>query len=270
MDKEIDKERLKKLNPIPLRLSKQTMPNGTVYYRGNVKALKTVDIQEIARRIVEDRSEIRESTFIHTYGLIKEQIYEALARGENVDLGFGQLSIRVKGQFESVHDSFDPERNAFNIVFTPSARTRQLEQHLRAYKQTEPTRRHPILTEVCTYDSMGNRDAAFNTVRSDNPYIHLIGSNIKVMGDHPDCKLRFRSADGETVVEPAVLVLNERNHLLAGLRTPLTPGEWTAELGTQFQFSYHLYKEPRYTSLDFTVTDGLFYPVQDIRHPDNA
>ena len=47
MDKEIDKERLKKLNPIPLRLSKQTMPNGTVYYRGNVKALKTVDIQVI-------------------------------------------------------------------------------------------------------------------------------------------------------------------------------------------------------------------------------
>ena len=194
MDKEIDNDQLKKLNPIPLRLSKQTMPNGTVYYRGNVKALKTVDIQEIARRIVEDRSEIRESTFIHTYGLIKEQIYEALARGENVDLGFGQLSIRVKGQFESVSDSFDPERNAFNIVFTPSARTRQLEQHLRAYKQTEPTRRHPVLTEVCTYDSMGHRDAAFNTVRSDNPYIHLIGFNIKVMGDHPDCKLCFRSA----------------------------------------------------------------------------
>ena len=47
MDKEIDKERLKKLNPIPLRLSKQTIPNGTVYYRGNVKALKTVDIQVI-------------------------------------------------------------------------------------------------------------------------------------------------------------------------------------------------------------------------------
>ncbi len=149
--------------------------------------------------------------------------YEALARGENVDLGFGQLSIRVKGQFESASDSFDPERNAFNIVFTPSARTRQLEQHLRAYKKTEPTRHHPVLTEVCTYDSIGNRDAAFNTVRSDNPYIHLIGFNIKVMGDHPDCKLRFRSADGETVVEPVVLVLNERNHLLAGLRTPLTP-----------------------------------------------
>ncbi len=47
MDKEIDKERLKKLNPIPLRLSKQTMPNGTVYYRRNVKALTTVDIQVI-------------------------------------------------------------------------------------------------------------------------------------------------------------------------------------------------------------------------------
>ena len=266
MDKEIDNERLKKLNPIPLRLSKQTMPNGTVYYRGNVKALKTVDIQEIARRIVEDRSEIRESTFIHTYGLIKEQIYEALARGENVDLGFGQLSIRVKGQFESASDSFDPER----IVFTPSARTRQLEQHLRAYKQTEPTRRHPVLTEVCTYDSIGNRDAAFNTVRSDNPYIHLIGFNIKVMGDHPDCKLRFRSADGEIVVEPAVLVLNERNHLLAGLRTPLTPGEWTAELGTQFQFSYHLYKEPRYTSRDFTVTDSDPYTIQDVHHPDSV
>ena len=38
MDKEIDKGRLK---------SKQTMPNGTVYYRGNVKALTTEDIQVI-------------------------------------------------------------------------------------------------------------------------------------------------------------------------------------------------------------------------------
>ena len=47
MDKEIDNDQLKKLNPIPLRLSKQTMPNGTVYYRGNVKALTTVDIQVI-------------------------------------------------------------------------------------------------------------------------------------------------------------------------------------------------------------------------------
>lgn len=225
MDKEIDKDRLKKLNPIPLRLSKQTMPNGTVYYRGNVKSLRTVDIQGIARRIVESRSEFREDTFTYAYGLIKEQIYAVLARGENVDLGFGQLSIRVKGQFESASDSFDPKRNAFNIVFTPSARTRQLEQHLRAYKKTEPTRRHPVLTEVCTYDSIGNRDAAFNTVRSDNPYIHLIGFNIKVMGDHPDCELRFRSADGKTVVEPAVLILNERNHLLVGLRTPLTPDE---------------------------------------------
>lgn len=132
-----------KLNSIFLRLSKQTKPNGTVYYRGNVKALKTVDIQGIARRIVEDRSEIRESTFIYTYGQIKEQIYAALARVENVDLGFGLLSIQVKGQFESASDSFNPKRNAFNIVFTPSACTRQLEQHLRTYKKTEPTRRHP-------------------------------------------------------------------------------------------------------------------------------
>ncbi len=34
--------------PIPLRLSKQTMPNGTVYCRGNMKALKTMDIQELS------------------------------------------------------------------------------------------------------------------------------------------------------------------------------------------------------------------------------
>lgn len=86
----------------------------------------------------------------------------------------------------------------------------------------------------------------------------------------PDCKRCFHSEDGENYVKPTVLVLSERNHILAGLPTLLTPSEWTVELGTQFQFSYHLYKESRYTSLNFTVTDSDSYTAQDIHHPNSV
>lgn len=72
------------------------------------------------------------------------------------------------------------------------------------------------------------------------------------------------------VSSPPVLVLSERNHILVGLPTLLTPSEWTVELGTQFLFSYHLYKESRYTSLNFTVTDSDSYTAQDIHHPDSV
>lgn len=125
MDKEIDKERLKKLPPSPLRLSKQTIPNGTVYYRGNMKALKTMDIQELSAVSPKDEASFVKILLpMHTTS--QGANLEIACPRRKCYLSFGQLSIRIKGLFELAGDSFDPERNTFYIVFTLSAST-QLE-----------------------------------------------------------------------------------------------------------------------------------------------
>lgn len=48
---------------------------------------RTLDIRDIAARVVEKRSEFRQETLVTTFNLLKEEIYEALADGYNVDFG---------------------------------------------------------------------------------------------------------------------------------------------------------------------------------------
>lgn len=257
MDKLIAKERLKDLAPIPLNLSKHTDPNGEVYYRGNVQNRGTVDVDGLAARVAAKRSELRPETLAYAFANLKEEIYAALARGETVDVGIGTLSLRVKGRFDAAFEEFDPDRHAFNIVFSPSPRARQLEEHLRGAKQPQSAQRHPVLDNVCSGDPK-HPDATYRyrTVQRGSRFIHLYGRNMAIKGDHPDVGLCFRSESGEVVeVDARNILTNTRSHLLVNVPEPLAEGTWTACLATQYSPNYVLYKTPKQAECVFAVSD---------------
>lgn len=257
MDKQSKEKRHTKAEPIRLKLSRQTSIDGETYYRANVQHRRTVDAQDLTNRIVAKRSELRPETLLNAYSCFKEEIYEALQNGDCVDLGLGMLSLRVKGKFENLSDRFDAERHTFNVIFTPSPRMQQLEKSLKANnKQTTATDCHPAIHEVNSDDPKKQPDGyLYAHVRAGSQWVHITGKNLKIMGNHPDTGIRFMAADRQTVIEPQLLALNERCHLLAYLGQPLTAGTWTVELATQFNLSYRLYKTPRHIAFTFEVTD---------------
>ena len=111
MDKELPKSELPKpLGKMHIRVSKSHLP-GNESYKGSVVWQRTLDIEDIARRVVEKRSEYRPETLVTTFNLLKREIYDAIEEGFNVDFGFGRTEITLNGSFESLYEKFDPERH---------------------------------------------------------------------------------------------------------------------------------------------------------------
>ena len=136
MDKELHGVDWKGVDPIPLSLSQQIDFDGSVYYRASIHDKKTVDIHDLAERIVRARSQIRLETYIETFTSLKREIYNALIQGEKVDIGIGILSLSVKGRFDDESDNFDPARHAFHIyqrdtVWTDSPQIHLFGKHIR-------------------------------------------------------------------------------------------------------------------------------------------
>lgn len=92
MDKELPKSELPKpLGKMHIRVSKSHLPDNESY-KGSVVWQRTLDIEDIARRVVEKRSEYRPETLVNTFNLLKREIYDAIEEGFNVDFGFGRRS----------------------------------------------------------------------------------------------------------------------------------------------------------------------------------
>ena len=120
MDKELPKSELPKpLGKMHIRVSKSHLP-GNESYKGSVVWQRTLDIEDIARRVVEKRSEYRPETLVTTFNLLKREIYDAIEEGFNVDFGFGRTEITLNGSFESLYEKFDPERHTLAPRLRPS------------------------------------------------------------------------------------------------------------------------------------------------------
>ena len=254
MDKELHGVDWKGVDPIPLSLSQQTDFDGSVYYRASIHDKKTVDIRDLAERIVRARSQIRLETYIETFTSLKREIYNALIQGEKVDIGIGILSLSVKGRFDDESDNFDPARHAFHITFTPSPFARLMEQQLEGTNLMNQPPRQPYISNVCA--TFYSTDVGYqrDTVWTDSPQIHLFGKHIRIMGDHPDVGIRFYSETDEIVeIERQWITFNQRSHVTVTLLQPLAAGHWTAELTTQYNLSYQPYKTPRKATHDFIV-----------------
>ncbi|MBD9166570.1 MAG: hypothetical protein EGQ00_06055 [Parabacteroides johnsonii] len=116
MDKELPES---ELGPKPpksyIRVSKSNLP-GIKSYTASVLYRRTIDIETIAQRIVDKRSEFRKETFVTTFNIIKKEIYEAIEDGFNVDFGFGRTEITANGSFEYLGEKFNRKKHTLTPV----------------------------------------------------------------------------------------------------------------------------------------------------------
>lgn len=260
MDKELPKSELPKpLGKMHIRVSKSHLP-GNESYKGSVVWQRTLDIEDIARRVVEKRSEYRPETLVNTFNLLKREIYDAIEEGFNVDFGFGRTEITLNGSFESLYEKFDPERHTLAPRLRPSPELKQRVANLRAVNETYQldynSQPRPAYVSLRIQPRTPDSDEPYNQLPPGEYHnISIYGERLKLAGDHPEVGLTLRSTEtGETYSYTiADMLVNTGKRLCFVPGFAFTPGEWEAVVVTQYALHSRPYKKPRKGTLIFQV-----------------
>ena len=261
MDKELPKDRLGvKPHKAFLRVTKSNLP-GSASYKANLVNRETVGMEELAAHAVARSCSYSQETLIAAYRILKEELYDALRRGLNVDFEFGRIEMGVSGAFRSALDPFDPERNQLVANLRPSPRLRQLAASIPAENMTTdffPNSPQPAYVSLRIEPRTAESDEPYNQLPAGtHKHVSVYGRRLRLMGDHPDVGIRLRSLEsGEEHFYPAAdILVNTSSRLCFVPGFPLTAGEWELTVYSQFTPTYHLYQQPRYGTLAFTVYD---------------
>ena len=125
MDKELPESALGIKPPKSyIRISKNNLP-GYKGYKASVIFRSTIGIETIAERIVKKRNVYGKETLVTAFNIIKNEIYEAIEEGFNVDFGFGRTEITASGSFESLGEKFNRKKHTLTPCLRPSPQLKQ-------------------------------------------------------------------------------------------------------------------------------------------------
>ena len=260
MDQEIPQSDLPKpYRKLSVRVNESHLP-GQKGYKGSVVMQRTLDIRDIAARVVEKRSEFRQETLVTTFNLLKEEIYEALADGYNVDFGFSRTELTVNGSFESLYEKFDSSHQTLTPRLRPAPLLKQRVGNLKAVNETYLLNSYsmprPLYVSLRIQPRTPDSDEPYNQIPPGKyHFISIYGERLKLMGDSPEVGLYLRPADGseERFYPPGEMIINTGRRLCFAPGFAFTQGEWVAEVVTQYAPHSRPYKIPRQGSLVFHV-----------------
>lgn len=259
MDKELPESALRLIPRIAdIRVSKSYLP-GSKSYKANVTFRHTIDIEAIAERIAKRGSEFRKETFITAFNIIKNEIYNAIEDGFNVDFGFGRTEITVNGRFESIGEKFDRKKHTLTPCLRPSPQLKQRTARIPAENISYgifANAPRPAYVSLRIEPRTSDSTEPYNQLPAGpHHFISIYGDRLKLMGDLPGVGVLLRCvATGEEYFfPPNEMSINTSVRLCFTPGIDFTPGEWEATVGSQYNPSYRPYKQERYGYLTFTV-----------------
>ena len=199
----------------------------------------TLHNNDIARRIVEKRTEYRQETIENILTMADEEKSLAIASGMSVVDGVGQYLPQIKGVFDKPTDPFDPAKPSLFVAYTTGKTLRK-----RLLETVVVTNGAAIVGPVIggiLDSSTGKDDGTFT------PGMPIVvgGSNIKISGPNSANGFYFiPAAEGSTAVKATVIVHNNPSRLTVMVPADLAAGDYYISVTTQ-QGHSALVKEPR-------------------------
>lgn len=259
MDKELPES---ELGPKPprsyIRVSKSYLPG----HKGNKASVifrQTIDIKTIVERIVGKIGYLSKETLVSSFSMIKNEIYEAIEDGFNVDFGFGRTEITVNGNFEYLGEKFNRKKHTLTPSLRPSPQLKQRTARIPVENITEETFANaprPAYVSLKIEPRTVDSSEPYNQLPAGrHTFISIYGQRLMLMGDLPDVGIRLRCVETgeEYFYPPNNVIINSTTRLCITPDIDFTPGEWEAIIGSQYTPTYHLYKKERYGYLTFTV-----------------
>lgn len=267
MDQKVNDIDLKHNNRVPVRFRvvQSNLPGQEDTYSAIVVRRDTLTIDDLIRRIMEKRSELRPETLRTVFSLIKNELYDALEDGYNIDFEFGRVDVTVGGAFVHPSDRYDADAHLLQPRLNPSPLMKQRVARLKGINDTYNAARNGLQLEYITDASLpipsgeaGNR----NVIPTDfKGMLSIYGRYIRISGDDPANGLAFhcQETDETYIVRPDELLYNTASRLIVCPTFPLTKGFWTLTVTTQYSRNRHLTQVPRKATLHFQV----IAPVQE-------
>lgn len=199
----------------------------------------TLHNADIARRIVEKRTEYRAETIENILRMADDEKSLAIVSGMSVVDGVGQYIVQIKGVFAKATDPFDAEKHSLTVAYTSgkTLRKRLLETEVVTNGAATVG---PVIGGL-TDSSTGKDDGTFT------PGMPIVvgGSNIKISGTNEANGFYFvPAAEGNTPVKAKVIVHNNPSQLTVMVPADLAAGDYYISITTQYGRTANV-KEPR-------------------------
>ena len=138
MDQKVNDSELKhnSRTPVRFRVVQSNLPGQEDTYSATVVRRDTLTIDDLIRRIMGKRSELRPETLRTVFSLIKNELYEALEDGYNVDFEFGRVDVTVGGAFVHPSDRYDADTHLLQPRLNPSPLMKQRVARLKGINDT--------------------------------------------------------------------------------------------------------------------------------------
>ncbi len=207
-------------------------------YTAQVISAGSFDKEAIVDRMLQRGTLITKTDILAVLNSYEETIVDVITEGNNVALPLYQTGFSISGVFEGAMDTFDPERHSLNITINKGTLLRDAQSDVKMEKTT---------SVASTFSIIEVRDAVSgtaNTKLTPNGIMEICGSNIKVVGDNPDCGIYLVNANGsETKV--SVIAQNKPSTIMCMI-PQLSVGTYKVKVVTQFgSGGERTLKEPR-------------------------
>ena len=210
------------------------------------KALRNADL---ARLIVQSRSEFQYETVLNILNLSDRMVRELLQQGYSVLTGFCQLSPRVSGTWIGANAKYDPAIHRITLDMIPSAEMREALKEVGV--EVLGVKDDGAFIGLVTNTATGLADGTITP----NDDILIEGDKLRVVPDgEAGLGVFFVNVDGEAIPVTRRLTQNDPKKLIA--RVPALPaGQYTLRVVTRYtNSSQQLLKEPRVIEYDRLLT----------------
>lgn len=194
---------------------------------------------DIARRIVDKRTEYRPETIENILNLADDEKSRAIAGGMSVVDGVGQYLAQIKGVFDKATDPFDRKKHTLVVAYTSGKTLRKRLQEAEVVTNGAAVVGPVIggLTDGVTGKDEGTFTPGMPVVVS--------GANIKIAGTNEANGFYFIPvAKDSTPVKATVIVHNNPSQLTVVVPANLPTGDYYISVTTQYGRTANV-KEPR-------------------------
>ena len=194
-------------------------------------------------------ADISASSMSHAVELFLKEMAYVLCDGFSVNTGYFTAVPSIRGVFNNPKENFSADKHTLLFQFTQGETMRKeianVEIEIEGVLESG--------TEILQVTDV--KSNTVNEFLTPNFNLKIVGSKIKIAGDHRDVGVRFVLADdpnGWIVVDPSDFVVNNPSELII-IIPEMSSGEYKLQIITQFSGS-NLLKEPRAVTFDKELT----------------
>lgn len=200
---------------------------------------RTLHNEDLARRMIDDGTEIRYETLLNIFNQRDRLVNQALQEGYSVLTESAQFTPHVSGRWHDGEEDFDPDRHRLTVTITPSAALRRALTNVGVKVIGMKPSAAMIQSVTDTFTGRTDGTAKAGSV------LMIKGRRLRV-APTDEAGLGVFFTDGAGTLFPVVdrLVLNDPTRLM--VRVPaLPPGDYRLTVVTRFSASAVLLKQPR-------------------------